>query len=61
VEEREHEFSDADDRTVELDEPEQPEPPVDDADRDPAFREREEWTYPDELERPERFPGDALG
>lgn len=31
-----HEPSDGDDREVLLDEPEQPDPPVDDADRDPA-------------------------
>ena len=46
--ESEHEPSDADDRPLELHEPHQPDPPVDDDDRDPAFRERQEWTYPAE-------------
>jgi hypothetical protein len=36
-----HEPTDAEDRPVELDEPEQPEPPIDDEDRDPARRERD--------------------
>ena len=33
-----HPVADSDDRQVELDEPDQPDPPVDDADRDPAKR-----------------------
>jgi hypothetical protein len=37
-----HEPTDADDRIVELDDPEQLEPPIDDEDRDPARRDRQE-------------------
>jgi hypothetical protein len=33
---RDHDPEDADDRVVELDEPDSPDPPVDDDDRDPA-------------------------
>jgi hypothetical protein len=32
----EHEFADEDDREVPLDDPSQPDPPIDDDDRDPA-------------------------
>jgi hypothetical protein len=48
TDDRDHERSDAEDRPLELDEPKQPDGPVDDEDRDVALRERRDFSYPDE-------------
>jgi hypothetical protein len=53
--ERGREPADADDRVVDLDEPRESEPPVDDDDRDPAVREAAEAADDQRpLERPAR-------
>ena len=49
----EHEPSDADDRTVPLDEPEEPDEPIDEDVRDPAVGEQEADLPPPDPDEPE--------